>query len=138
MWSLCCGVFHCWLIFLKFIDYNILESLHLCILASLHPCFLASLLPCILNSNVISLNFIHLYIMSALWLLIQFKFPLSFCLHSQPSFHAILTSYSSGRCLSCKLQIWFCNHSTCSTFFRCCSSVFDFIHRFYFFELLLK
>jgi hypothetical protein len=106
--------FHCWLLFLKFIDCDIF----------------ASLLPCILNSNVISLNFIHLFIMSAFWLLIKFKFLLSFRLHSQPSSNAILTSYWSERYLSCKLQIWFCNHSTCSTFFRSCSSVFDFILRF--------
>jgi hypothetical protein len=32
-----------------------------------HPCILASLHPCILNSNAISLNFIHLFIMSANW-----------------------------------------------------------------------
>jgi hypothetical protein len=39
-----------------------------------HPCILASVYLCILNSNVISLDFIHLFIIYADWLLIQFKF----------------------------------------------------------------
>jgi hypothetical protein len=115
-----------------------------------------SLHQCILNSNVISLDFIHLFIISADWLLIQFKFlfhlayihlhspiftyihlyspiftyihlhSLTFTYIQNQSLHAILTSYCSGRCLSCKLQIWSYNYSTGSNFFWNCSFASDF------------
>jgi hypothetical protein len=107
----------CWLLFLKFVDCDILASAYLCIL----------------NINVISLNFIHIFIISADWLLIQFKFFIHLVyihLHSltfsdihNPSLNAILTSYCRGRYLLSKLQIWSCNHSTGLTFFWNYSSV---------------
>jgi hypothetical protein len=87
----------------------------LSIATSLHTYILAYLHTCILNSNVISLNFIHLFIMSAHWLLLQFKFHLHRVYIHNLSSHVIL-----------QLLHMFDSLFSCSSVFDFISMIFDF------------